>query len=130
VHAYLELAQKRAVSSGFNFRAQTPTESSSRLPTLPRMLSPPKYMYPSAANVGMVVRDFGGPVPRNVAPSTDGSLVHDTIPFGITCGVNWPCPTLALPIQRARAHDPLMLSDSPPGPRAVDQGTGGFPDIP
>ena len=50
------------------------------------MLSPPKY--PSAANVGAVVRDFSTDTPRYVAPSAGDGVVHDVIPFGITCGVS------------------------------------------
>ena len=51
------------------------------------MLSPPKY--PSAANVGAVVRDFSKDTPRYVAPSEGDGVVHDLIPFGITCGVSF-----------------------------------------
>ena len=71
------------------------------------MLSPPKY--PSAANVGAVVRDFSTDTPRYVAPSAGDGVVHDVIPFGITCGVSLPC-RLPLFLFSARA---LMTSPSP-----------------
>ena len=67
------------------------------------MLSPPKY--PSAANVGAVVRDFSTDTPRYVAPSAGDGVVHDVIPFGITCGVSLPCRWPLFLFQPARSHD-------------------------